>query len=289
MGLMTDTSSNSLTPSACLSFCLLLALLVVSKIDETTCFVIAPTSSTAHPATTICNRVASPLSSLLLAKKKRNNNQAGKGFGKEPNKVDKSSGRGGGGDLFTLRTPQPSQQQQESSQFTSIEGGSDAIPTLSMEETVVVENVEDRTGNILREKYGLRTREEQEAAEQRQKQIQEQRSKINEWKKLADEGEDFDLLEVLPDPVLIFIDRFLKIGVAISTTLFVLAGLAITVEAGSKVTDNPLPAGIDDFIANVIEPNFTPGLGVLLFFSVGLGLFASLQLNSAASTYREEK
>ena len=76
---------------------------------------------------------------------------------------------------------------------------------------------------------------------------------------------------------------------AICTVTFVAAGLAITVEAGSKATDNPLPPAVDDFITNVIEPNFTPGLLVLLGFSVSLGAFAALQLGSSASTYREDR
>jgi hypothetical protein len=104
---------------------------------------------------------------------------------------------------------------------------------------------------------------------------------------LADKGEDFDLIKILPDPLLIFIDRFLKVGVAVCTALFISAGIAITVEAGSKATNNPLPASIDDFITNVVEPNFTPGLLVLLGFSVSLGAFAALQLSSSSSTYRE--
>merc|ERR1712161_120880 len=117
----------------------------------------------------------------------------------------------------TLRSP-PSQQQSSSSSsssyFTSVDGGSGAIPKFAMEEPTTTsasksENVEDRTGNILRGKYGLRTREEQEAEELKQKQVEEQRKKISKWKQLADEGQDFDLLQILPDPVLIFIDRFL--------------------------------------------------------------------------------
>merc|ERR1712161_169527 len=104
----------------------------------------------------------------------------------------------------TLRSP-PSQQQSSSSSsssyFTSVDGGSGAIPKFAMEEPTTTsasksENVEDRTGNILRGKYGLRTREEQEA--------EELRKKISKWKQLADEGQDFDLLQILPDPVLIF-------------------------------------------------------------------------------------
>ncbi|VEU37081.1 unnamed protein product [Pseudo-nitzschia multistriata] len=254
-----------------------LAILGLLQIDESTSFV------------TNSNRATLPASALSAKKKKRS--QAGKGFGKEE-KVEKPvASKSNNADLFNIEARAAAQQQQQSSAFTSIDGGSDAIPTLSTPATTVGssdESVEERNKRILREKYGLRTKEEQEAAEAKQKQINDQRKKINEWKKLADEGDDFDLLQVIPDPVLIFIDRFLKAGVTVCTTLFVLAGFAITVEAGSKATDNPLPQEIDDFITNVVEPNFTPGLGVLLSFSVMLGLFASLQLNSAASTYRED-
>jgi hypothetical protein len=178
----------------------------------------------------------------------------------------------------------------------SVEGGSSALPVLEQPQqgsfqTVVDESipVEDRTNNILRDKYGLRTREEQQAEQQRLEQVREQKKKLDEWKKLADQGKDFDIIEVLPAPVLIFVDRFLKAGLAVCTVLFVSAGLAITVEAGSKATKNPLPANVDAFITNVVEPNFTPGLLVLLGFSISLGAFAALQLGSASSTYREDR
>lgn len=230
---------------------------------------------------------ASSSSTAAFMAKKKKKTQAGKGFGKELEKVQKPApSQSSNSDLFNIDARVA---QQQSSAFTSVDGGSNAIPTMSATTTKRPENIEDRTGEILREKYGLRTREEQEAAEAKKKQMQEQRQKLNEWNRLADEGEDFDLLEIIPDPVLIFIDKFLKVGVTVSTILFVLAGIAITIEAGSKATENPLPPEVDAFVANVVEPYFTPGLGVLLSFSVGLGLFASLQLNSAASTYREDK
>mmetsp|Transcript_42172 Transcript_42172/g.47114 ORF Transcript_42172/g.47114 Transcript_42172/m.47114 type:complete len:277 (-) Transcript_42172:306-1136(-) len=270
---------------------LLLIMLVVSQTVMTMGFVVVPTGFTGDTATTKVNNSNRLSSSFLLAKKKKNNNQAGRGFGKQPEIVEKSE------NTSTLRSP-PSQQQSSSSSsssyFTSVDGGSGAIPKFAMEESTTTsasksENVEDRTGNILRGKYGLRTREEQEAEELKQKQVEEQRKKISKWKQLADEGQDFDLLQILPDPVLIFIDRFLKFGLTVSTILFIFAGMAITVEAGSKALSSPLPIQVDNFITNIVEPNFTPGLGVLLSFSVGLGLFASLQLNSAASTYREDQ
>lgn len=170
--------------------------------------------------------------------------------------------------------------------LTSIPGGSDARPVMQQPSG---ENVEDRNASILREKYGLRTREEQQAEIKRQEAANEQRQKLDEWRRLADKGQDFDLIQILPDPLLIFIDRFLKGGVAVCTVLFVSAGIAITVEAGSKATNNPLPPNVDDFISNVVEPNFTPGLLVLLGFSVSLGAFAALQLSSSTSSYREDR
>lgn len=225
--------------------------------------------------------------SLHMAKQKnKRNSGTGKGFGKVEapsiqsledvaSTIDKGVGststtadaaaEGGGGGLLK-----------------SVDGGSAAIPQIDSSIPV-----EDRTKSILRDQYGLRTREEQQEAERRQKEITEQRKKLQEWKKLAEEGEDFDLMQILPEPILIGIDRFLKVGVVISTIVFVSAGVLITVEAYSKTTGNALPNDLDHFITNQVEPNFTPGLLVLLGFSVSLGAFAAAQLSSASSNYRE--
>ncbi|GMH71993.1 hypothetical protein TrRE_jg7571 [Triparma retinervis] len=96
-----------------------------------------------------------------------------------------------------------------------------------------------------------------------------------------------DVMAMIPAPVQIFIDRFLKAGVAVSTLVFVLAGVAITLEAYAAATHNPLPTSVDSFIVSVVEPNFTPGLLVLLGFSVSLGVFTAAQLGSEGATYRE--
>ncbi|GMI40917.1 hypothetical protein TrCOL_g5615 [Triparma columacea] len=96
-----------------------------------------------------------------------------------------------------------------------------------------------------------------------------------------------DIMAMIPAPVQIFIDRFLKAGVAVSTVVFVLAGVAITLEAYAAATHNPLPSSLDSFIVSVVEPNFTPGLLVLLGFSVSLGVFTAAQLGSDGATYRE--
>lgn len=260
---------------------LILPIVALLQVDEAVAFL-----TNKNGATLLST--SSSFTSILFAKKKKK--PAGKGFGKAPQKPSKSeSNKIDNRDLFNIEARAASQQQ--ASAFLSVDGGQDTIPTISTEQaqiTATSENIEDRTGSILRDKYGLRTREEQEAEEAKKKKLDDQRKQVSDWKKLADEGDDFDLLQIIPDPILIFIDKFLKAGVVVCTFLFVLAGVFITFEAGSKATDNPLPKGIDNFITTVVEPNFTPGLGVLLSFSIALGIFASLQLNSAASTYREE-
>lgn len=223
----------------------------------------------------------------------KNNNSGGRGFGKTEapappavssmedvaSAIDTSSASVGSSSSGSSGSSSSS-----STFLKSVEGGSTATPQI--DDSVPVE---DRTKNILREKYGMRTFEEQEEEARKLELAKAQRKKLQEWKKLADEGQDFDLMQILPAPLLIAIDRFLKVGVTICTILFVLAGAFITVEAYSKTTGNPLPADLDKFIVETIEPNFTPGLGVLLGFSVSLGAFAAAQLSSASSNYREDR
>ncbi|CAJ1947883.1 unnamed protein product [Cylindrotheca closterium] len=218
----------------------------------------------------------------LFAKKKKSS--GGKGFGtKEPSSTPPKSG-----------PVEPMMMEREdpnaaTTTFTSVEGGSNAIPTLEEDPKYANMSPEERASAILRDQYGMRTRAEQQEEARRVEAAKEQRKKLEDWKKMADEGKDFDIMQVLPAPVLIFIDRFLKVGVAICTVLFVLAGVGITFEAWSKASNSPLPPDIDRFIVDVIEPNFTPGLGVLLGFSISLGAFAAAQLSSASATYRQDR
>jgi hypothetical protein len=269
--------------------CLLLSLWIVilfSSADTTHALLVPTACTTKTPRTTTRTTTSSSTDAwtktVLHAKKKLN--EAGKGFGKTPVAVEKPKSMYEAASDLNVRAGQSAPTQTQGSFLTSIPDGSDAIPTI--DESIPVQ---ERTNTILRDKYGLRTREEQQAEYQRQQQVAEQRKKLTEWKELADRGEDFDIIQALPGPVLIFIDRFLKAGVAICTVLFVAAGLGITVEAGSKATGSPLPEHVDAFITNVVEPNFTPGLLVLLGFSVSLGAFAALQLGSSSSTYREDR
>ena len=228
------------------------------------------------------HRVVSAKQLSLEAKKSKS--KGGKGFGKVSEKTDNNKPVASSSSVEIPSTPPPSPDGGGNGSFLkSVSGGSDTVPTV--DESIPVEQ---RTSQILRDTYGLRTREEQQEAYKREEAAREQRKKLDEWKKLADKGEDFDLMASLPEPVLIGIDRFLKAGVAICTVLFVLAGIGITVEAWSKTTGSALPDDIDNFIVNIIEPNFTPGLGVLLGFSISLGAFAAAQLSSSSSTYRED-
>lgn len=152
------------------------------------------------------------------------------------------------------------------------------------------ENPAERGKRILREKYGLKTLEEQKLDAKKLENFRERQKQFSEWKKkLRDDDDEFDLMTAIPAPILVFVDRFLKTGLAVCGVLFVLAGIAITLEAWSKTSGEALPSNIDSFIVDIVEPNFTPGLLVLLGFSVSLGLFAAAQMGSQGAQYKEDK
>ena len=214
----------------------------------------------------------------ILNAKKKTSAGAGKGFGKAPEPAQPKASSAAAGE--------PSSDSSSSSPFLQsvAEGGSDTVPVI-VDESL---SPEERAEKVLREKYGMKTLEEQQLDAKKREQLKEQRQKMQEWKKMAEEGKDFDCMGMIPGPVQIAIDRFLKAGVAICTVLFVLAGFAIALEAWSKASGDALPANVDEFIVQTIEPNFTPGLFVLLGFSVSLGAFAALQLGSEGAQYRED-
>ena len=149
---------------------------------------------------TICNGFVptafistfSPISTgpqpLYMAKKK-SRNKGGKGFGKveeapstpmqdAAEAIDKGSSRS-----FDPPAASPMEMGSGDGFLTSVQGGSSATPKI--DESMPVE---DRTKNILREQYGMRTREEQQEAQRREETIKEQRKKLEEWKKMADDG-----------------------------------------------------------------------------------------------------
>lgn len=166
-------------------------------------------------------------------------------------------------------------------------GGASSIPAMegSIDDSLTAE---ERAARVLREKYGMKTFEEQQLSAKQMEAREEQKRKLKQWRKLADEGKDFDLIAMLPAPVVVAIDRFLKLGLGVTAIAFILAGIGITVEAWSKTFEQPLPESLDTFIVQTVEPNFTTGLLVLLGFSVSLGLFVAAQLGSEGATYRED-
>ncbi len=152
---------------------------------------------------------------------------------------------------------------------------------------------EEKSRAILRSRFGLKSYEEQQADLGDYRAIADAERKRDRRDKLRNVEalwpEDRDLLAVLPSPVIGGVDAFLKLGLGVCTVLFIAAGIFITIEAGSKALERPLPDGLEAWIVQVVEPNFTPGLGVLLAFSVSLGLFSVGLGGSASSTYREDR
>ena len=108
-----------------------------------------------------------------------------------------------------------------------------------------------RQDRILREKFGLQSANDRLGVQ-------------SPAKKAPEKDAPNDIFALIPAPVQVFIDRFLKLGVAVSTLVFVLAGVAITAEAWAAASKSPLPEAVDRFIVDIVEPNFTPGLLVLL-------------------------
>lgn len=242
-------------------------------------FTVTPQTRTTAP---------SSFNTALQAKKKKGK-KAGQGFGKEPPAPTSTTSNNSNkpiGDQMTTTTTAPGD---AGSFLQSVEGGgSDAIPTV---EPVAASSSsdsalppEERAKKLLREQYGMRTMAEQKMEDQ----LQSNRARLDELKKMADSDQDLDIMKMVPAPILRGVDTFLKVGVGVCTVLFVAAGFSIALEAWSVTSGNPLPENIDNFIVNTVEPNFTPGLAVLLGFSVSLGAFAALQLSSGSATYKEE-
>jgi len=217
----------------------------------------------------------------LNAKKK--GKKGGKGFGKEPpqspaknvntQSMESSSVSEGG---ITV--------DKELVGLSSIEDATDfAQPEFKIDPNAPIE---DRTKSILKQKYGLRSLEEQQGDIRAAERIRENSKRMKKIKEMTDE--EFDIFEVIPPPILKFIDLFLKIGLTVTTLLFILGGIGITIEAWGVATQNSIPEYLVRFIEDIIEPNFTKGGIVLLGFSISLGIFATAQLGSKKSAYRED-
>jgi hypothetical protein len=210
---------------------------------------------------------------------------------------ERKSGQGFGKTTAQEDRPTPRSESIPQQQSPVREEGRDSSSSVNVKpDTAVAESAtedmrspEERAAQVLREKYGLRSLGEQQVdVQQRTREKEEQTKWATLQKKAAAKEENFDLFRVLPAPVLKGIDFVLKAGTAVCTVLFVSAGLLVTVEAWGKATGQELPPELDQFIVQTVEPNFTPGLLVLLSFSVSLGIFAALQLGSQGASYRED-
>ncbi len=147
------------------------------------------------------------LKSSLFAQKKRSQSE-GKGFGKSaPSKSDtKSSDSAPPSEDTPIDATKPFLQSVES-------GGSNAIPVLEDNSSM---SPDQRAERILRDKYGMKTLEEQQLSQKQMENINEQRRKLQEMKRKAELNEEVDFIAMIPGPVQIAIDRFLKIGLGIS-------------------------------------------------------------------------
>jgi len=218
-------------------------------------------------------------------KKKKSSSTSGQGFGKQQQpKNDLSTVEDGitenNNDSTLLQSIEPEQSSPFLSFNTPAESTSSNVGT---DESIA--STEERTKQILQQQYGLRTYEQRQDNMKAKTQEKKLQQLVQQAKK---EEEDIDLFSLIPPPLIKIIDGFLKVGLGISTLLFIAAGIGITLEAYSASSGNPLPEDIDNYITNIIEPNFTVGLLVLLGFSISLGVFSLGQLGSKGSVYREE-
>lgn len=202
-------------------------------------------------------------------------------------KKGKGKAKGFGKQTETAQTPTKASQQLEApGGFSSIEDVS--VESFSRPQIEVDPNLstDERNKAILKQQFGLRSYEEQQGDIKAAERAAENQKRMQQVKQMKDE--DFDIFMVIPPPVIKGIDAFLKFGLTVTTGVFILAGFGITAEAWAVATNHQLPDNIDNFIVNTIEPNFTTALLVLLGFSVSLGIFATAQLGSGSSIYKEE-
>ena len=191
-----------------------------------------------------------------------------------------------------MAAPEPTQQastgvpSESTLGFSSIEDASASSYSRPQMEVDPNLPTDKRTKEILSKQYGLRSYEEQQGNIREAERAAETQKRMQKIKVMEDD--EFDIFMVIPPPIIKGVDAFLKVGLSVTTLLFVLAGLGICAEAWAVATKNTLPENIDTFIVSVIEPNFTYGLLVLLGFSISLGIFATAQLGSGSSMYKEE-
>ncbi len=174
----------------------------------TVLFLAGSVSSFTCPATPLITQQPRALQFSLFAQKRRSQSE-GKGFGKlAPSKSEKKSSDSNAppSDDTSIPATKPFLQSVES-------GGSNTIPVVEDDASL---SPDQRAERILRDKYGLKTLEEQQLSQKQMENINEQRRKLQEMKRKAELNEEIDIIAMIPGPVQIAIDRFLKIGLGIS-------------------------------------------------------------------------
>ena len=97
----------------------------------------------------------------------------------------------------------------------------------------------------------------------------------------------FTPLKDVPDDVQVAAEKILLGGGLLCLAVFVFIGGAITVDAFSVASGNPLEPGMKAFIVDVLEPKFTPTLIAGFACSISLGGLKALRLTSDDAQYSE--
>lgn len=163
-------------------------------------------SSFTIPSAHIVSQQPKSLQSLLFAQKKRSPSE-GKGFGTKPVSPKTEKKEAAPSEVAPMAaTSKPFLQSVET-------GGSNSIPVVEDNTSM---SPDERAERVLRDKYGMKTLEEQQLSQKQQENLNEQRRKLQEMKRKAELSEEVDFIAMIPGPVQIAIDRFLKLGLGIS-------------------------------------------------------------------------
>lgn len=92
-----------------------------------------------------------------------------------------------------------------------------------------------------------------------------------------------DPLSRIPKKGQELLERFFAGGALTFGSIFLISGIAVSVEALCKVLGSPLPVAIDEALVQYVEPALTPSILILFFFSISLGLLKQLQLGSESA------
>jgi len=239
-------------------------------------------------------------SQLYSSNKKKNIVSSGKGFGKQQEKQkgdDKNVSFDDKDGLFVsidetkLSSPKSTSYMSSSSNLSNIDMISSSSSLSSP--ASIDKPVEERTKDILRQKFGLTSMEEKlNKLEELDRNELIKKKSLKIQKAVQKKEEESSFISSIPPDVLSGISTILKIGTGLSVVLFVLAGIGITWEAwivSTKPENSYMSPQLDAFITQVVEPNFTLGLFVLLSFSIALGLLTTAQLGNASAVYKEKE